>query len=67
MKIHYNLFLFSESVIKEKTITLRNLRLLSILKIKYLNGYKKIYLFENNLIRKSVNINKEKISSKRLQ
>ena len=38
-----------------------------MLKIKYLNGYNKIDLFENNLTRKSVNSNKEKISSKRLK
>ena len=56
-----------ESVITEKICVLINGIFFIIKKIKYLNGYKMIILFEKKFTRKSVKRIKERISIERLR
>ena len=61
------LYLLIESVITEKILILINGTFFIIKKIKYLNGYRIISLFEKKVTRNSVKMIKEIISKERLR
>ena len=66
-QIFLKLYLLIESVITEKTLILIKGIFFITKKIKYLNGYRIINLFEKKVTRNSVKIIKEIISKERLR